>query len=130
MSEKARDLLLVEAAERRARIIAVLRHHEDGLTTEEIATAISITVKQSYNLLYRMAESGLIRRAKRGSANVFFSKDSPDPPANVVSAPTIKPEKRRVDPPKEIELVIGGMLILIGRNPVSRKLRITIEDAG
>lgn len=37
---------------------------------------------------------------------------------------------RRVAPPKDIELVIGGTLIVIGRNEKTNRLRIVIEDVG
>lgn len=37
---------------------------------------------------------------------------------------------RRVAVAKEIELVLGGTLVVIGRNDVTGRLRIIIEDAG
>lgn len=39
-------------------------------------------------------------------------------------------EARKVKPAKDIELVIGDTLVVIGRNPVTHRLRITIEDVG
>lgn len=56
---------------------------------------------------------------------------SPKPSLDKMQGLTMPQLKsRNVKPAKDIELVIGDTLVVIGRNPVTQRLRITIEDVG
>lgn len=115
MSKKA-----IAAAQLRANITAYLNQRSgEQFTVAEIAEGLGTNVNAVGRMAKKMAEDGLIFHAGqfRGKA-IYMSAESPL---------EVRPSKK-VGAAKEVELVIGGMLVVVGRNEKTGRVRVTLEE--
>jgi predicted transcriptional regulator len=122
-----------KAAERRAKITAYLKQLGISAAPDQIAEGTSIPASTVETLCREMARNGLIEAARDGSRMVYASNGGNEDPE---AAPTIASVKRKYSkraaaaaPADDVELVVGGSLIVVGRNPATGRIRITIEEA-
>ena len=139
MTKLTREECIVRNAQRRAQIVAFMNASNAWQTVRDVATGVGVTPKMASNLLYRMEQSGMVLMRKSGMLNVYALKgaDGSEPGEPQQTNPAEPKSKRAyskkvsanvADNVRNIELVIGKMLVLIGRNPESGRLRITLEE--
>jgi hypothetical protein len=112
----------VEAAERRASITAFLRRNSGKqLTVADIAEALEDTVHATGRACAKMAADGLILHAGQFQGKqLYMDATTSGPP------PEPKVKKRRAV--EEVELVMGGVLVVVGRNEKTGRIRVTLEE--
>lgn len=128
--EQEEDAALVSVAERRARIIAYVNSHHGPTTSHEIADNTDMNVADFRWAVKALVEGGLVETRKEGTANVYFRPGGGLFPTKQAEEPQprkIHKASHKVHSTNEVELVMNGVLIVVGRNPVSGRLRITIE---
>lgn len=116
-----------EKAQARASISAYLSNNPGQRSTEDVATAIGISARTAGQMLGAMSRGKLIRfngkagKAKRWSWPVVAGTD-------VQPSPEKHSKRTTTTAPKELELVIDGLQIVVGKNPATGRLRIVIEE--
>jgi hypothetical protein len=122
------DEELVEAATLRAALMSWLETNPGMHAVSEIAEGTVTDRGRTSHMLKRMAVDGLIRQTgggERGSKMTFGLE--PGPTSAAVKKSSGKVAKPKVTKVKDIELVVSGVEIVIGRNPLTGRLRITLE---
>jgi DNA-binding IscR family transcriptional regulator len=131
---------MIRAAEMRARVIAFLNTHPGEYTSHTMAEQLGISNGDASYTASRLAAKGLInvRPEGRGKPGHYYLHPKT---ADVTEVEVIDPESRTIEgplkakrgynraAPKEVELVMAGVQIVVGRNPVTGRLRITLEEA-
>ena len=107
------------------------------MSTEQIAKHLGITHKEASYTAKRLADNGLLKMKREGVANMYSSANAWTGPARPPAAPSATPAPSapilRGQPTngtqaaKEIELVVSGVVIVIGKNDKTGRIRITIE---
>lgn len=114
----------VEAAQHRANASAFLSNNPGKHSTEEVAKHLNVTNRTAGQILLHMAKTGLISPMETAAGNKKLWSWPEGQTA------TEAPKAQRVSkPPKEVELVYGGVLVIIGKNEKTGRLRITLEEA-
>lgn len=139
LKDKSNPHSLVQGAKRRAMVTSYLQAH--GAKT--IAELVQHFGWGSSGVAYtatKMVESGLIGVRKEGLKNVYFANGSvgevavvngntdlfdPEAPQPVPLQPL---RRQRASKSTDVELVVGGMQVVLGRNPNTGRLRITLEE--
>lgn len=134
-----RDVQLHKAAERRAKVIAFVNSMGGvAVSKDQIAENLGITPKEAFYTAKRLADNGLIRMKREGVANLYSTSNGHPAPAQPPKAPTSAAPtqsspilagqpKNGAQAAKEIELVVSGVVIVIGKNDKTGRIRITIE---
>ena len=116
----------VQGAQRRAQLVSLLSQAEKPLTINDIVAATGWGASGAAYTATKCAQSGLIKTRKDFGKNVYFMGDgSEESEESEVS--TVK-RRTRVTSAREVELVVAGVLVILGRNPASGRLRITLEE--
>lgn len=117
------DELVVEQASRRAALSSYLSQNPGEHSVSDIAEALSLRANVAGKVLKDMADNGLIPQPRREGGYNYY-RDGGD------VAPTKRPytRKPKTVSAKDVELVVGGTLIIIGRNADTGRLRITLDD--
>lgn len=139
MKEAGQARAMKIAATKRALIAAHFANNPQEQTPMEVAEALGKRVVIVRPALEDAAERGLIRRTggRLGrysalSLDVQGTSEGqpPKPEAPVVKRqPEAKtPVTTAVPASKDVELIVAGVLVVIGKNPITGRLRIQIED--
>jgi len=129
------------AAERRAKLAAFLEQQGTPQDLAQIMAGMGLNESAAQNLALSMAKSGLIERGKRGPKYVYFSKTRPSAEPELLPAAQAPRQVVARGPynkkgtvaalngsvPPGVELVIGGVLVVFGKNPATGRLRITLD---
>jgi hypothetical protein len=126
----------VEAAQRRAIASAFLSQHPGPQGTTVIAEAIGLPGSVVLHLLTGMAQQGLITRLPtlRGAESLWMWPENTKEPAPPAPTPAPSPatEMARLAEmlraPQEVELVLGGIMVIVGRNPTTGRIRMILEE--
>lgn len=137
----------VEAAQRRATVSAYLSNNPGPQPTTALCKAMDLPGHVMIKLLSGMAEQGLIDRmpTPRGAESIWQWRGDGAPQgikANRKSDASLADVERaasklrdtlnKVKPPtqpQEVELMIGGIVVVVGRNPATGRIRVTLEEA-
>ena len=80
----------------------------------------------------KLSESGLVNVRREGNKNFYFMGNGQDAEPEPVSKGEVmiapKERKTRIVAAREVELVVAGVLVILGRNPASGRLRIVLEE--
>lgn len=121
----------VEAAQLRANISSFLFNNPGKHGTEKVASHFGISNRTAGQILLHMAKSGLIApMEKQGTKKLWSWPEGKE--AVPAGEPVVLKSQKSGKPahaPKEVELVVGGILVIIGKNEKTGRLRITLEDA-
>jgi hypothetical protein len=126
----ARDMktAMIRSAKERAQLMAYLSNHPGAHSTSELCEQLGWTHKATNYRAGRMAAQGLIQQHRKGTMNFYGLKttlERDDDPA----APAAKPARQSKAAVQDVELVMSGFLIVLGRNPASGRLRIVLQEA-
>lgn len=127
MSNNSRDLAMVEVAKRKAAVIGFLNTKKGWHGSSVIAEATGVDRKDTTYVVNRLSKSGLVESKKVKGVWLFSTESSPDFGVVEVNEPQLKKSKH-VKAAKDLELVIGGVMIVVGRNEQTGRLRITITE--
>ena len=117
----------VQGAERRAQLMALLSASEKPMTIQEVMEATGWGNSGAQYTATKLFESGLAKMKKEGGKNFYFIGNGDEPVADE-SEVGAKARKPRITSAKEVELVVAGVLVILGRNPASGRLRIVLEE--
>lgn len=121
------DAELIEGAQTRANITGFLTMTPGFHTVAAIAEAVGLSRMSAGQHLALMAKDKLIRFKKDGTSKMYGSKGGKN---DIVAESPVDEEKpRRIRTTKDVELLVHGTLIIVGRNPRTGRLRIILEDA-
>jgi hypothetical protein len=134
--EETSDEELVAKAELRAKVIGFLTKHKGTMYQRDlVAEKLGVNVWSVGTMLKTLADEGLIERQLEGSRKYYFidgEQTAPQP-----DAPTARMKRKTVrartaeDVPPDVELVIAGTLtVVVGRNPATGRIRVTLFDEG
>lgn len=124
----------VEAAGLKARMSAFLSNNPGKHSTEEVAKVVGVSNRTAGQVLLHMSKAGLIAPMERKGTTKLWSWPEGATPLSVdqivAVAATAKVQKadKPVAKAKEIELVFSGLLVVIGKNEKTGRLRITLEE--
>ena len=127
----SRSEQLVKVAKRRAAIVGLLNSNPAvKYSLVNIAEALGDSAKYVDYAVQRLVESDLVNMDKVGNVKWFYAKDRNAPKEPKASTPpkSTKVTKNKVTE-KDVELVIGGVLIVVGRNEGTGRLRIVITES-
>lgn len=119
------DEVIVDQAQRRAAIGTYLAQNPGEHSVAEIATALDLKATTTGLALKAMAENGLVPEARREGGLNYYRDGGDIAPKRTYTkraAKTVAPAA------KDVELVVGGTMIIIGRNSDTGRIRITLED--
>jgi hypothetical protein len=117
----------VQGAQRRAQLTAFLAAQDKPQTLKEIAAALSWPESGTAYTARVAAESGLVKMRKDNGVNLYYMGNGEDPEPEGGEISVVK-RKTRITSAKEVELVVAGVLVILGRNPTSGRLRIVLEE--
>lgn len=117
----------VEGAQHRATISAYLSNNPGRHTTEEVTAQLpGVSARTAGQLLRHMAATGLIAPMEREGNKKFWRwKEERE---IVVPEAVTKRQAKPVSNAKEIELLLGGLLVIVGKNEKTGRIRITLEE--
>lgn len=123
------DELIVTQATRRSLISEFLTQHEGEHSVAAIAEATSMKPAAVGLTLKTMAENGLVSQPRREKGQNYYHEGASEPSAKrtYTKRPKIAGSVATTSV-KDVELVVGGTLIVIGRNAATGRIRITLED--
>ena len=124
--KKANENRVVQSAERRAKLMAFLHSRPEPASIADITKATGIPDHAVAYLTKRMAESKQIVERRIGIAN-FYSLPGEEDLQSELPLREVQTQTR-VKTAKDVELVLAGMLVVIGRNPKTNRIRITLEE--
>lgn len=122
----------VEAAQLRANISAYLSNNLRRHETAEVAKAVNVSNRSAGQMLRAMAQAKLIapmETAPGGRKLWSWGEGVAPAPAPEDGRKRGMPVQQAPHPPKEVELVVHGVLVIIGKNEKTGRLRITLEEA-
>lgn len=122
----------VQAAQLRANISSFLFNNSGQHTTEEVATQLGVSNRTAGQLLLHMAKSKLIApMEKNGTKKLWrWPEGQAIASTNEAAVATKKQSKpKSVHATAEVELVLGGLLVIVGKNEQTGRIRITLEEA-
>lgn len=133
MRRKKIDQSLQKGAEERASLSAYLNNHPGEHKASTIAEALGWTMRQVGYRAFRMAEAGLIHSRREGNAN-YYSTGHSEPVlirTRGSAGRAVANKNKKLAPvigtTGEVELVIEGFTVVMGRNPQSGRFRIILE---
>jgi predicted DNA-binding transcriptional regulator len=118
---------LVEQAQKRAAIMGWLVQNPGMHTVADIAEGLGISNGSAGLMLYHMAHDGLVTSGEIEAGKRTYSAGG-KPPDEVLQEEPEQVRRRRRKGTREVELVVAGTMIVIGRNPETGRLRISLED--
>lgn len=122
----------VQGAARRAQLVSLISQAEKPMTIKDIAAATGWGESGCAYTATKAAESGLIKTRKDNGKNIYYmgNGDEPEPATEDMGDVRAWGAKRktRITSAKEVELVVAGVLVILGRNPTSGRLRIVLEE--
>lgn len=121
MAKKKEDDTILRGAKARAAIQGYLSQNPGEHKVFELSEALSMTRGTAGQHLAHMAKSGLINLRKEGTSKLYSNGE--------IKEPAAKSKAVKVPKGRDVELVVSGTLIVIGRNPSTGRLRITLEEA-
>jgi DNA-binding transcriptional ArsR family regulator len=128
MDEKE-DTELVAGAQNRAAISAYLAQNPGEHSVAEVAEALGINRSTVGQHLASMSKGrGKLATVRKEGTAKMYQSTSPAPLDSSAWRSSARRKKRAVTAAKDVELVVGGTLIVLGRNPDTGRLRITLED--
>lgn len=128
MTKRKSDEELVGAAARKAASDAFFNANPGKeFTINEVAEAIGHERRDVAYTLKNMTLSGELNERRVGVSNVY-SKGVPTVETQVDGVDGEVRRKGRGKATQEVELVFGKTLIVIGRNKITNRLRIELED--
>lgn len=122
----------VQGAKRRAQLTSLLSQAGKPMSIKEVVEATGWGESGAAYTAARLVESGLIQSRREGLKNVYFMGNGgdvvPDAVPDAEGEVSVVKRKTRVTSAKEVELVVAGVLVILGRNPASGRLRIVLEE--
>lgn len=122
------------AAEMRAAIIALFNRNDPSnyiVTSAKVAEELGRDRRDVAYYLKALVESGQLADAGRIGREYLFRRNGQLNPAHAdTSEPTTithAPRKAHKDAQREVELVLDGVVIVVGKNPATGRIRVTIE---
>lgn len=128
----SRDDMLVRAAQLRASIVAVFGQIAGPVTTSELLAKLALPMTMpNRNRVQATArglvDSGVLYMTKSNNKNSYYtSKPEVDEQEKAVPKATAKAKATAGN--KDVEIVIAGVLIVVGKNPATGRLRISLEE--
>jgi hypothetical protein len=122
---------VVQGAERRAKLMAFLSSQESPQSLKQIIDALGWPESGTAYTARIAHESGLIRMRKVNGKNMYFmgNGEESEPEAEGQDEVSTTPKRKtRIVAAREVELVVAGVLVILGRNPASGRLRIVLEE--
>lgn len=127
MAKTPSDAQVLDRAERRSLILGYLTQHEGEHSVADIAATLKLRPNVVGKTLSDMAENGLVPPGRReGGFNYFHAGPVEEQPVKRTYNKRSKSDK--AEAVKDIELVVGGTMIVIGRNANTGRIRIVLED--
>lgn len=118
----------VQGAKRRAQLTSLLSQAGKPMSIKEVVEATGWGESGAAYTAARLVESGLIQSRREGLKNVYFMGNGGDVVPDAEGEVSVVKRKTRVTSAKEVELVVAGVLVILGRNPASGRLRIVLEE--
>lgn len=119
-----------EAAQIRATLSSLLSADPGReFSTEEMAAAIGQGSRTTGQILGGMARGKLIAGPSKvkGKKGKFWAWPVDKAPSEELPATPTRRTKSNATPVDEVELCIGGMTVIVGRNEATGRIRITLE---
>lgn len=119
---KNADTTLAQNAERRVQMKAYIESHPGvEMTAADMAEGLGWELKTARYIAQNLKANGLIAGRRDGMRNLYSAADG--------AASTVRIEKtKKAKQAQDVELVMAGILIVIGRNVKTGRLRITLEE--
>ena len=130
MAKKTGNLMVL-GAERRAKVMALLNERNDWIGIEAVSERVGLDLSAARGLVYAMTNSGLIQSRRFGKKTLYALKGKVPGATDgeaIVKRKYARRDNGSVRLDKDVELVVGGMLVIVGRNPETGRLRITLEE--
>ena len=116
---------MIKAAKLRANITSFLSKHPDTqYTVSEIADGIKANLNAVGRAAKKMAADELIVDAGKVQGKRLYMSTKALPAQDEFGPPV----KRAPRSAKEVELVVNGTLVVVGRNEKTGRIRIVLED--
>jgi DNA-binding Lrp family transcriptional regulator len=142
------DEEIVKQAQQRAVITGYLHQNPGERTIADVVGATGLSKYTVSHRLHEMADDGLIKAVGQNTGRRYLAlPEGPQQPeqaqheevvmgeekktkksAKVVRAKALKTPHPAPATAKDVELVINNTLIVLGRNPATGRLRITLEE--
>lgn len=122
------DTAVLDQAQRRAAVTSYLASNAGEHSVAEIAAATGMRPNVAGKTLSVMADNGLVPAARREGGINYYRDGGDVAPNGVKRTYTKRQAKPAAVAAKDVELVVGGTMIIIGRNADTGRLRITLED--
>jgi hypothetical protein len=124
------DETLVRAAQARAAISGYLAQNPGPHPARDVAEALGMLPRVAGQYMRHMSNEKLVIMRKQEGENVYSLKEGDN---DLVMGEAKAKKSHKAIPKskngKEVELSINGTLIVVGRNPTSGRIRITLEEA-
>lgn len=134
MAKDPTDSEVLEGAERRAAISTFLAQNPGEHKPVDIGKNLGMRANVAGRVLQEMASNGVIPKP-RVEKGIKFYRDSNTPAPEGTkrkytrrTSTTTHEGLQKIAKGKDVELVVGGTMIVIGRNSSTGRLRITLED--
>jgi DNA-binding Lrp family transcriptional regulator len=141
------DEEIVKQAQQRAVITGYLHQNPGERTITDVVDATGLSKYTVSHRLHEMADDGLIKAVGQNTGRRYLVlSEGPEQPelaqheevvmgeekktkkAKTVPAKALKTPRSAPVAVKDVELVINNTLIILGRNPATGRLRITLEE--
>jgi predicted transcriptional regulator len=132
-TQSQEDLAIVTGAQNRANIMAYLNTHPGTHKAAELSEALGVHYSTAFNHLKSLAETKQIKMKKDGNTMLFSAKNGNHVTATVDDTPAKRAYKKIAKKPsnahhKEVEFVVHGMHITIGRNEKTGRPQIIVDE--
>ena len=122
------DELVLEQAERRAALTGYLVNNAGEHQVADIAKALGLRANVAGKVLKDMADNGLVPQPRRDGGYNYYHAGEDVSPVKRTYTKRAKTAPSSASSAKDVELVVGGTLIIVGRNAETGRIRITLED--
>jgi DNA-binding transcriptional ArsR family regulator len=120
------DEVVVEQAQRRAALSGYLAENPGEHAVAAIAAALDMRPNVVGKTLKDMADNGLVPQGRREDGINYYRDGADVAPVKIKRSWNRRPKPETSA--KDVELVVGGTLIIVGRNADTGRIRITLED--
>jgi hypothetical protein len=120
----------VQGAKRRAQLASLLSQADHPLDIKEIVAATGWGESGAAYTATKLVQSGMIESRREGLKNVYFmgNGNGGDVVPEAEGEVSVVKRRSRITAAREVELVVAGVLVILGRNPASGRLRIVLEE--
>lgn len=128
----SRDEMLVRAAQLRASMVAVFNQIAAPVTTSELLAKLALpsTVPNRNRVqiaAMSLVDAGMLYVTKTNGKNSYYTS-KPEVAEQEKAVPKATAKAKTTASNKDVEIVIAGVLVVVGKNPITGRLRISLEE--